>query len=140
MASTALPTSAGLAAGDAGVRVLVVDDDVLNLRVASRLLREMGCQGALAPDGHTAVELARKEAFDLVLLDIYMPTFNGQDTLLALRKLAGRHLPIVMVSGNDDEVTRRHYLALGADGLVPKPLSIPALREVMRGAGLRVPG
>ncbi|EGI75750.1 response regulator [Hylemonella gracilis] len=140
MASTAHPTSAGLATGDEGARVLVVDDDVLNLRVASRLLREMGCRGALAPDGRTALDLVRKEAFDLVLLDISMPEFNGQDTLLALRELAGQRLPIVMVTGHDDEATRRHYLALGADGLLPKPLSIPALRDVMRGAGLRMPG
>lgn len=132
MASTAPPPSTGATAGVAGWRVLVVDDDVLNLRVAARLLRELGCRGALAPDGRTALRLAEEQAFDLVLLDIGMPDLNGQETLQALRARPGQRLPIVMVSGHDDEATRRHYLALGADGFLTKPLAATELRQALR--------
>ncbi|MDF3823201.1 response regulator [Leptospira sp. 96542] len=112
--------------------MLVVDDDVLNLRVAARLLRELGCRGALAPDGRTALRLTEQQVFDLVLLDIGMPDLNGQDILQALRARPGQRLPIVMVSGHDDEATRHHYLALGADGFLTKPLAAGGLREALR--------
>ena len=122
-------------------RVLVVDDDGLNLRVAARLLKDLGCQGALAPDGLTALRLAGEQNFDMVLLDVNMPGFNGQDTLQALRsrpETARHRMPVVMITGHDDEATRNHYMALGADGFLVKPLGLEALRQVMRNVGVTI--
>jgi CheY-like chemotaxis protein len=120
-------------------RVLVVDDDGLNLRVAARLLKDLGCQGALAPDGETALRLAQEQKFDMVLLDVNMPGLNGQDTLQALRtrpETARRRLPVVMVTGHDDEATRKHYMELGADGFLIKPLGLDGLRQMMQQVGV----
>jgi len=112
-------------------RVLVVDDDAMNLRFAARLLRDLGYSGALATDGHKALRLIDEQPFDLVLLDINMPGMNGQDTLKALRARPGKRLPVLMVSGHDDEATRRHFLDLGADGLLVKPLAAAPLRQAI---------
>lgn len=118
-------------------RVLVVDDDAMNLRFAARLLRELGYSGALASDGHKALRLVDEQSFDLVLLDINMPGMNGQDTLKALRARPGKRLPVLMVSGHDDDDTRRHFSALGADGLLVKPLEAAPLRQaIARTTGL----
>lgn len=136
MAPTVASASAVFTADGKAMRVLVVDDDAMNLRVVARLLRDMGCQGALAPDGRTALRLADEQVFDLVLLDINMPGFNGQDTLQALRAKPGRRLPVVMVTGHDDEATRRHYMALGADGFLIKPLDVAGLRQVLLQIGM----
>ncbi|MEE3650344.1 MULTISPECIES: response regulator [unclassified Brenneria] len=118
-----------------GLRVLVVDDDVLNLRIAARLLRELGHSGALAGEGEKALQLVRQQPFDLMLLDINMPKLNGEETLRALRaqerRSGGPHLRVVMVSGHNGEETRRHYLALGANGFLEKPLSQTALQAAL---------
>lgn len=118
-------------------RILVVDDSGPSLRVAARLLRELSCEGALAPDGRTALLLIEEQAFDLVLLDIEMPGFNGQETLLAIRARKGPRLPIFMVTGHDDESTHRHYVNLGADGILPKPLTEESLRSLVRRIDVR---
>jgi CheY-like chemotaxis protein len=112
-------------------RVLVVDDDAMNLRFAARLLRDLGYGGALATDGHKALRLVEEQSFDLVLLDINMPGMNGQDTLKALRARPGKRLPVLMVSGHDDEATRQHFFDLGADGLLVKPLAAAPLRQAI---------
>jgi CheY-like chemotaxis protein len=118
-------------------RVLVVDDDAMNLRFAARLLRELGYSGALANDGQKALRLIDEQSFDLVLLDINMPGMNGQDTLMALRARPGKRLPVLMVTGHGDDDTRRHFSDLGADGLLVKPLAAAPLRQaIARTTGL----
>lgn len=117
------------------LRVLVVDDDALNLRIAARLLRDLGHSGALAADGEKALQLAQQQPFDLMLLDINMPKLSGEDTLRALRaqerRAGGKRLPVLMVSGHNGEQTRRHFLDLGASGFLEKPLDLPALQAAL---------
>ncbi|MFG6465297.1 response regulator [Roseateles sp. BYS87W] len=121
------------AAPDSRLHVLVVDDDPLNLRIAARLLRELGHQGALVNNGAKAVQLAREQRFDLVLLDIHMPGLGGQDTLAALRSLPpGSARPkVLMVSGEADPATQAHFLAAGADGFLTKPLARDPLAQAL---------
>lgn len=126
-------------APDTGLHVLVVDDDPLNLRIAARLLRELGHHGALVNDGAKALKLADTQAFDVVLLDVNMPGMNGQDTLVALRSLVpqGRRLPVLMVSGHADPGTQAHFLAHGADGFLTKPLESGTLAVALAGLARR---
>jgi CheY-like chemotaxis protein len=130
------PAPAGCTGVPNPQRVLVVDDDAMNLRFAARLLRELGHSGALASDGRKALRLIDEQPFDLVLLDINMPGMNGQDTLKALRARPGKRLPVLMVSGLGDDDTRRHFSALGADGLLVKPLeAVPLSQAIARTTG-----
>lgn len=114
------------------LRVLVVDDDALNLRIAARLLRDLGHSGALAGDGEKALQLVQQQPFDLMLLDINMPKLSGEDTLRALRaqerRTGEQRLPVLMVSGHHGEETRRHFLDLGANGFLEKPLALVTLQ------------
>ncbi|WP_233873017.1 response regulator [Paraburkholderia adhaesiva] len=125
------PAPAGCTRAPGPQRVLVVDDDTMNLRFAARLLRDLGYSGALASDGHKALRLIDEQPFDLVLLDINMPGMNGQDTLKALRARPGKRLPVLMVSGHGDDDTVRHFSSLGADGLLLKPLAAVQLRQAI---------
>ncbi|WP_101048584.1 response regulator [Macromonas nakdongensis] len=117
-----------------GLRVLVVDDDALNLRVAARLLRDLGHGGALVTDGAKALAALPRQAFDLVLLDIHMPELDGHATLRAIREgeRSGERVPVVMMSGDGGADTQQAFHAAGADGFLVKPLSVPALTEVLR--------
>lgn len=124
---------------DSGLHVLVVDDDPLNLRIAARLLRELGHHGALVNDGAKALALTEAQAFDVVLLDVNMPGLNGQDTLAALRRRppTRRRPAVLMVSGHADPGTQAHFLGLGADGFLTKPLDPGTLAAALAGLGRR---
>jgi CheY-like chemotaxis protein len=117
-----------------GLRVLVADDDALNLRVAARLLRDLGHGGALVTDGAKALAALPRQAFDLVLLAIHMPELDGHATLRAIREgeRSGERVPVVMMSGDGGADTQQAFHAAGADGFLVKPLSVPALTEVLR--------
>ena len=114
----------------ASLQVLVLDDDPINLRIAARLLRDLGHHGALVNEGLKALRLLEQRHFDLLMLDVNMPGMNGQEVLDALRQReggSGRRLPVLVVSGHDDEAIRAHYLACGADGFLCKPLEPASL-------------
>lgn len=115
------------------LKVLVADDDALNLRVAARLLREQGCTGALVTSGDKALQLLAQQEFDVMLLDISMPQMDGAQTLKAVRERRGApHLPVVMVSGFEDPATVKRFLGAGADGFLVKPLDAERLRAELR--------
>lgn len=123
-------------AGSGSLRILVADDDPLNLRVAARLLREQGHSGALVTNGQQVLDALARQAFDLLLLDIHMPVLDGLATLQALRGGGGQRnggLPVIVVTGDDGAETRAHFLAAGANGFLVKPLTAQTLaQEIQR--------
>lgn len=116
------------------LRVLVADDNPLNLRLATRILREMGHSGVLVGDGHKALEALRTQTFDLVLMDVTMPGMDGVEALkeLRVREAGGRRTPVIMVTAYDLPEDRRRLLEAGADGYVAKPLDGERLLAEMR--------
>ncbi len=123
------------AAPDRPLKVLVADDDALNLRIAARLLKEQGFGGALVNNGERALQLLDQQVFDLMLLDICMPEMSGRETLDLLRKRerqGRRRVPVIMVSGFESRSVVDGLLAAGADGFLVKPLASETLRAEIR--------
>ncbi len=118
------------------LRVLVADDNPLNLRLAARILRDMGHSGVLVGDGHKALEALHAQIFDLVLMDVTMPGLDGLEALreLRAREAAGgqRRTPVIMVTAYDLPEDRRRILQAGADGYVAKPLDAERLGAEIR--------
>ncbi len=113
------------------LRVLVADDNPVNLRVATRVLRDMGHSGVLVTDGEKALKALDAQSFDICLFDVTMPVLDGLSTVAELRKRekAGKpKTPVIMVTAFDLPSDRARMLANGADGYVPKPL----VREVLQ--------
>lgn len=122
------------------LRVLVADDNPVNLRVATRVLREMGHSGVLVTDGEKALKALEAQSFDVCLFDVTMPNLDGIGALTELRRRetrAGkRKTPIIMVTAFDMPSDRARLMAQGADGYVPKPLERVALEvELQRVLG-----
>ena len=112
------------------LRVLVADDNPVNLRVATRVLREMGHSGVLVTDGEKALKALDAQSFDVALMDVTMPVLDGLSTVAAIRERerAGRKkMHIIMVTAFDLPSDRARMLAAGADGYVAKPLERGAL-------------
>jgi CheY-like chemotaxis protein len=118
------------------LRILVADDNPLNLRAAARILREMGHSGVLVTDGEKAIKALAGQSFDLVLLDVTMPVMNGEEVLAAIRQstdLNTRRLPVLMVTGHDLPSDLQRFLQAGANGHLAKPLDSTQLqREIQR--------
>ena len=117
------------------LRVLVADDQVMNLRAAARVLRELGHSGVVVTDGEQALRALESQPFDLLLLDVNMPVLDGVNTLRQRRKkeLEGaRRVPILMLSGHDSPDELAHFQAQGADGHLAKPLDPSAFWSALK--------
>jgi two-component system alkaline phosphatase synthesis response regulator PhoP len=105
--------------------LLVEDDPTLRQALAFNLTRE-GYEVSTAADGESALEAARSERLDLVLLDVMLPGMSGVEVLRVLRR-EGVTTPVIILSAKGDEIDRVVGLKIGADDYVAKPFSRPEL-------------
>ena len=105
--------------------LLVEDDPTLRQALTFNLVRE-GYEVAAAADGEAALEAARSERLDLVLLDVMLPGMSGVEVLRVLRR-EGVTTPVIILSAKGDEIDRVVGLKVGADDYVAKPFSRPEL-------------
>ncbi len=132
MATEAPPVRPGRAPGDRQ-RVLLVEDNVFNQKVASRLLEGLGCEVTVAENGRRAVGAAAHERFDLVLMDCQMPVMDGLEATRRIRELPGEsgRVPIVAMTANVLGDHRDACLAAGMDGFASKPVNKSVLRDLL---------
>jgi signal transduction histidine kinase/ActR/RegA family two-component response regulator len=115
------------------LRILIVDDNPLNLLMLSGLLRKLGHQVEQADDGRSAVNLAGKLDLDLIFMDAMMPDMDGLTATNMIReKLVGTRIPRIVVATADVMLgSREKYLAQGFDGYISKPFNKSALQAIL---------
>jgi two-component system, sensor histidine kinase and response regulator len=118
--------------------VLLVEDNFVNQKVATRFLERLGCRVKIASNGAKAVEMCAVEAFDIILMDLQMPVMDGFTATQRIRKgEAGKtRTPIVALTANAMTGQLEQCLAADMDGLVTKPLEDIRLREALSQFGL----
>ncbi len=117
------------------LRVLLVEDNLINQRIALHLLEKQGYQVTLAENGFEALAALEKESFDLVLMDVQMPEMDGFKATAAIRakeKITAGHIPIIAMTAYAMVGDRERCLAAGMDGYITKPPRPDELREAMR--------
>ncbi len=114
------------------MKVLLVDDDD-DVRVLGQLsLRRRGWEVVVAADGPEALEVARRELPDALLLDVQMPGWDGPETLAALRQEpACAAIPVVFLTAQADADDVLRYRQLGAMGVIGKPFAPLQLPELL---------
>jgi len=123
-----------------GARVLLAEDNAINLEVACDLLREAGLTVDLASNGVQALALARQHVYDLVLMDIQMPEMDGIAATRALRAMSAyARTPILAMTANAFGEDRQACLAAGMDDHLAKPVD-PELLYAMLGRWLPARG
>jgi DNA-binding response OmpR family regulator len=110
--------------------ILLVDDDPGVLDVVAFMLRREGFDVDEERDGNAALEQARTNAYDIVILDVMLPGLSGTDVCRALRSESD--VPILMLTARDAEIDRVLGLELGADDYVTKPFSTAELLSRVR--------
>jgi signal transduction histidine kinase len=114
-----------------GLRVLLAEDNLVNQKVASGLLRQMGCQVEIASNGLEAVAMARANEFGLVLMDCRMPEMDGLEATRQIRQFA-QQLRVVALTANAMPEDRQACFEAGMNGFLAKPINRDALSEVLR--------
>jgi signal transduction histidine kinase/CheY-like chemotaxis protein len=119
------------------LKVLVVDDNRLNQKVALRMLEKLGVAADLACDGMEGVEMAEQNEYDIVLMDIQMPRMDGLTaTREIIQRLEGKSCPqIFAMTANADKESRDQGIGAGMTGYITKPIKLVNLKETLWHAG-----
>ncbi len=117
------------------LRLLLVEDNSVNLLVAQRLLQVLGCEVVTATQGEQALEALHTQAFDLVLMDCQMPVVDGYEATRRWRAheatLGAARLPIVAMTANAMAGDRERCLQAGMDDYLSKPINRETLQVVL---------
>ncbi|MCP4007015.1 MAG: response regulator [bacterium] len=106
-------------------RILLVEDSVVNQKVAVHLLKKAGCSIEIAANGREAVEMAQANSYDLVFMDCQMPEMDGYEATRCIRETESgpEHLPIVAMTANAMAGDKQKCLDAGMDGYLSKPIT-----------------
>ena len=113
-------------------KVLIVDDNELNIKVASRLLNGYNVNADSVLSGYEALEIIKTKKYDLILLDDMMPKMSGTETLEEMKKVAGFSTPVVVLTANAISGMREKYLGMGFDDYLSKPIERLELNRVVK--------
>lgn len=111
------------------LKVLLADDNEVNIKVAEFMLSQMKCEIIPAQNGQEAVDMVAKHSFDLILMDIQMPIMDGIEATQKLREIHSKLPPIIGLSANAMEGDAEKFINLGLDDYLSKPLTINTLKE-----------
>jgi CheY-like chemotaxis protein len=127
------PTLAGKFAG-LPIRVLVVEDNIVNQKVASRLLERLGLRADVACDGREAIAMLEMMPYDLIFMDCQMPEMNGYEATAEIRRREGkdRHVPIVAMTAEATVTCKEQCSAVGMNGYISKPVRMDDIVDALR--------
>lgn len=119
------------------MKILVVEDNEFSTNLITEMLNSLGVEVVTASDGHDAIltfERSAKNEFDMIFMDIVMPKLNGNESAATIRMIDredARTIPIIAITALNSETDRQMMRESGMDGFLQKPLSIPAVKEII---------
>ena len=121
------------------LRILVAEDNVVNQKLALRILQQMGYRADLASNGIEAIESVERQTYDVVLMDVQMPEMDGFEASREInRRWPGRGRPrIVAMTANAMQGDRDQCLAAGMNDYLTKPIRVERLVEALSRARAR---
>ncbi len=121
-------------------RVLLVEDNAVNQKVAGRFLERLGCEVRVADNGEEGVKAFQEAEYDIVLMDLQMPVMDGLTATRRIREFEGgrRSTPIVALTANAMAGQLERCLEAGMDAFLTKPLEFQRLRELLERHGFGV--
>lgn len=116
-----------------GKKVLVVDDNTLNLKVAEKLLKDFNLDITLVNSGYECLDKIKSgQEYDLILMDDMMPKLSGTETLERLKSIKGFTTPVIALTANAISGMREKYLKSGFNDYLAKPIEKEELKRVFR--------
>jgi len=125
-----------------GLRVLLVDDNRVNILVAMKLLSRWGAIADMAEDGERALAMVKENDYDVILMDIQMPGMDGYETTQAIRAIPGeqfKRMPIIALTATVIDEVHRKAKQAGLNAVLPKPIRPAELKRKMASVLLALP-
>ena len=113
-------------------RILLVEDDPVNVKFASHILERMGQKVSHAENGWAAIACVMEEMFDLILMDINIPELNGFETAQKIRELGDRDVPIIAITEEATDTATQTSQTSGINDVLTKPLNPKQIESVIR--------
>ena len=122
------------------LHALIVDDNEINRKLERLLIEQLGGAVDEAENGLQAVEICKRKIFDLILMDVHMPVMDGMDATTLIREMeTGAHRTLIIaLTANALSGDREHYLEVGMDEYLSKPLNDKVLLNTLKHLGLTV--
>ena len=120
-------------------KILLADDNPMNLDLTSRLLKKKGHEVTTAENGEQAVALFLQDTFDVILMDLEMPVIGGIEAAQQIRAKekasaidTPAYTPIIAMTAHDQESEKTACLVVGMDGFISKPIDIKTLSQTIQ--------
>ena len=116
------------------MRILLAEDNLINQKVAQKMLQGLGCVVMVVPNGEEAAKAALEGSFDVVLMDCQMPKLDGYGATQAIREQEQNtaRVPVIAMTANAMKGDREKCLAAGMDDYISKPVRQDVLAEALR--------
>ncbi|ARN75337.1 response regulator [Oceanicoccus sagamiensis] len=118
---------------DGRVSILLAEDNIVNQKVAVRMLEKLGCNVDIAVNGSEAVDMWQAQPYDMIFMDCHMPVLDGYQATEEIRRIENgeRHIPIVALTANALEGEAQVCADVGMDGFIAKPVKVSDLETVI---------
>jgi CheY-like chemotaxis protein len=110
----------------AEIKILIVEDEVINAKVLAHMLKKMGYSYNIAADGEIAVDMVKEFQYDLILMDVQMPVMDGLECTRKIREFEatlGRRTPIIGVTAAGYGEPQDKAMSVGMDAYIVKPVA-----------------
>ncbi|MCH2039386.1 MAG: response regulator [Saccharospirillaceae bacterium] len=115
-----------------GKRILLAEDNPVNQKVASQMLKRMGCDTIIADNGEEALRKLQSDRFDLVLMDCHMPVMDGLEATREIRREMNLDLPVLALSADVMAEQKKACVEAGMNDYLSKPVKFDALRQALQ--------
>ena len=110
--------------------ILLAEDNLINQKVAQSIFKNIGYEIDIAKNGKEAVEMMDKGKYDVVFMDLLMPEMDGYQATSQIRK-SGHTLPVIAMSADEDDVTRKAAFESGMNDYVMKPARVESIKQLL---------
>ena len=124
--------STGKDANEREVRVLVVEDNLMNQKLVLQVLKRLGYQAKVADDGQKALDILQETTFDVILMDIQMPVIDGYETTRQIRSKFNKTVPIIAMTAHALASEQEECLKAGMNDFLSKPFKMEELQQLIR--------
>lgn len=113
------------------MKVLIVDDNKMNILIEKKFLEQAGCLVEYVMSGKECLEQIRNKTYDLIFMDIMMPIMDGIETFHQLKKIAGFKTPVIALTADTENDAEEKYLKEGFVKYIAKPLNPKDLPNIL---------